>query len=398
MRSIMRTVSVFSALVFALVLAVGLVFGQQGGNLPASEHYAWDLQTPVKVIGGISVPGNPLHFDISWVDQASGRYYLADAGNKSVDVFDARNDSFLGRIIGFHGTAAPTDPCGSFDGQGPSGVLVTPNNQLWATDAHGTVKVFDLTDAQPPFNLTAIATISTGAQCRADELAFDPSDHVIIVGNPAETTPFAALISSDPPFNVLGQIPFLGAGGLEQSLWDSELQRFLTNVPGTGNSGVVAVINPRTMQVQTTYATPGCAGSGLALAPFQHLLVGCSGGQPLLILNALNGDVLNTIPEIHGADEVWYNSSDGRFYAASNTPPTPVLGVIDAETNTFLQAVPSGPVAHSVAAYRENKHVFVPIGPPTKTVPMDTCAIRFGFPANTGCIAVYAHGAEPGAE
>jgi hypothetical protein len=89
---------------------------------------------------------------------------------------------------------------------------------------------------------------------------------------------------------------------------------------------------------------------------------------------------------------------DGRFYAASNTPPTPVLGVIDAETNTFLQAVPSGPAAHSVAAYRENDHVFVPIAPPTKTVPADTCAIMFGFPANRGCIAVYAHGAEPGAE
>jgi hypothetical protein len=135
--------------------------------------------------------------------------------------------------------------CGPFDGQGPSGVLVTPNNQLRATDAHGTVKVFDLTDAQPPFNLARIATIFIGAQCRADELAFDPSDHLIIVGNPAENPPFAALISSDPPYNLLGQIPFPGAGGLEASVWDPELQRFLTNVPGTGNSGVVAVIQSK---------------------------------------------------------------------------------------------------------------------------------------------------------
>jgi hypothetical protein len=69
----------------------------------------------------------------------------------------------------------------------PSGVLVTPNNQLWATDAHGTVKVFDLTNAQPPFsNVSPIATISTGAQCRSDEIGFDPNDHVIMVGNPAD--------------------------------------------------------------------------------------------------------------------------------------------------------------------------------------------------------------------
>src|SRR5215470_1101450 len=294
------------AVVFVFVLAIAARSGQTGEANPP----------PVKLVGGIVVPGNPLRFDISWVDQVSGRYYLADAGNKGVDVFDAQNDSFLGRIIGFHGLAAPTDPCGPFDGQGPSSILVTPNNRLWASDANGTVKVFDLTDAQPPFNLAPIATILTDAQCRADELAFDPADHVIIVGNPAEATPFVSLISADPPYNVSRPILFPGASGLEASVWDPELRRFLTNVPGTRNSGIVAVVNPRTMQVDATYLTPGCSGRGLALAPFQHLLVGCGGGQPLLILNALNGQVLKSVPEIHSADEVWYNSSDGRFYAA----------------------------------------------------------------------------------
>ncbi len=386
-------VSSLSALLCIFVLAVGACSGQDHPNSAASEQRKANLETQMKLVGGILDPGDPLHFDISWVEEDSDRYYLADAGNKSVDVFDARNDLFLGRIIGFHGTAAPTDPCGTFDGQGPSGILVTPDNKLWVTDAHGTVKVFDLTNAQPPFNLSPVATIFTDALCRADELAFDPKDHVIAVGNPAETPPFATLISSEPPYSVLGQIQFPNASGLEASVWDPELSdgRFLTNVPGTGNSGFVAVINPKTIQVEATYTTPGCASGGLALGLFQHLLVGCSNGQPLLILDALNGHLLNTITQIHGADEVWYNSGDRRFYAASNTPPTPVLGVIDAATSTFLQAVPSGPAAHSVAALRANNHVFVPIGPPTKTVATDTCTIIFGFPPNRGCIAVYAH-------
>ena len=393
MKSENRKVSAFLALLFTLILTAGASLGQSQANSEPNEQDRKRLETRIKLVGGILVPGEPLHFDISWVDEDSKKYYLADAGNKSVDIFDARNDLFLGRVIGFHGTAAPTDPCGAFDGQGPNGVLVTPDHKLWVTDAHGAVKIFDLTDAQQPFNLSPIATISTDAQCRADELAFDPNDHVILVGNPAETPPFVTLISSEPPYNVLAQISFPGASGLQASVWDPELSdgRFLTNVPGAGNSGFVAVINPRTVQVDTTYTTPDCAGSGLALGQFQHLLVGCSNGQPLLILNALNGDVLNTITQIPGADEVWYNSGDGRFYAASNTPPTPVVGVIDAATNTFLEAVPSGPAAHSVAALRENNHVFVPIGPPTKTVPTDNCAIMFGFPANRGCIAVYAH-------
>ena len=389
-------VSILFTLVFVFGLATGARSDQDGDHgdrdCRESEHHAHNLKTPLKLVGGILVPGNPLRFDISLVDQQSERYYLAEAGNASVDVFDAENDLYLGRIGGFHGAAAQNDPCGRIDGQGPSGVLTTPNNKLWVSDAHGTVKVFDLTNAQPPFNLTPIATISTGAQCRADEMAFDPKDHLVIVGNPAETPPFGTLISSNPPYEVVGQIPFPGAGGFEQSVWDSEVHggRFLVNVPGTGNSGMVAVIDPKAAAVETTYATPGCAGSGLALGPFQHLLVGCSSG-PLLIVNALNGHVLNIITQIPGADEVWYNSGDGRFYAASNTAPNPVLGVIDAETNMFLQALPSGASGHSVAAFRETNHVFVPIGIPSATIPTDTCAAMLGFPAKTGCIAVYAH-------
>ena len=121
--------------------------------------------------------------------------------------------------------------------------------------------------------------------------------------------------------------------------------------------------------------------------------MGCSSG-PELILNALNGHILSTITEISSADEVWYNSGDDRFYAASNNAVNPVLGVIDAETTTFLQALPSGPGAHSISAFRETNHIFVPVGIPTATIPTDTCAAMFGFPAKTGCIAVYAHESE----
>lgn len=56
-----------------------------------------NAKKPVKLLGGILLPGNPLRFDISWVDQATGRYYLAEGGNAAVDVIDAENDIYLGR-------------------------------------------------------------------------------------------------------------------------------------------------------------------------------------------------------------------------------------------------------------------------------------------------------------
>jgi len=61
-------------------------------------------------------------------------------------------------------------------------------------------------------------------------------------------------------------------------------------------------------------------------------------------------------------------------------PNGPVLGVIDARTNLWLQNVATNANSHSVAADSGNNHVFVPL--------------QSGVPCTTqsanGCIGVYA--------
>jgi DNA-binding beta-propeller fold protein YncE len=388
---------VLVALALALILNVDAHPPQQKKGPEKSSsatHSRAGMQKPLKLVGAILVPGNPLRFDISWVDPARGRYYLAEGGNAAVDVIDAENNLYLGRISGFHGLPATDDPCGRIEGMGPNGVVVTPDNYLWADDAHGTVKVFDLSSAKPPFTgMTPAATISTGAVCRADEIGFDPKDHVIVVGNPEEHPPFATIISSDAPYDVLSKIPFPDASGLEQPLWDPGLKggRMLLTVPGKGEGSMVAVLDlrkPKSPVVETTYSTPNC-GSGLALGPSQHLLVGCGGGRPLIILNALTGKIITTVADTHGADEVWYNPGNNQFYAPSGQNPTPTLSVIDAESGKLRYNLPAGPGSHSVAAYSGNNHVFVPIAIPSQASPADACNVLFGLPEKQGCIAVY---------
>jgi DNA-binding beta-propeller fold protein YncE len=389
---------VFVALALPFILKVDAYPRQQDDRAEkhsTASHSRIAAKKSIKLVGAILVPGNPIRFDISWVDQSRARYYLAESGNAAVDVFDAENNLFLGRISGFHGLAATDDPCGRIEGMGPNGVLVTPDNHLWADDAHGTVKVFDLSSAKPPFNgLILTATISTGAVCRADELGFDPKDHVIVVGNPEEHPPFATIISSDAPYEVLSKIPFPDASGLEQALWDPGLKngRMLLTVPGKGEGSEVAVLDlskPQSPVVETTYSTPNC-GSGLALGPSQHLLVGCGGGRPLIIVSAATGKIITTVTDTHGADEVWYNAGDNHFYAPSGQNPTPTLSVIDAESGKLLYNLPAGPGSHSVAAYSGNNHVFVPIAIPTPASPTDACNVLFGLPEKQGCIAIYA--------
>jgi hypothetical protein len=50
----------------------------------------------LKQVGVIAVPGEKLtNFDISFIDQATGRYYFADRSNKAIDIFDTRTDKFV---------------------------------------------------------------------------------------------------------------------------------------------------------------------------------------------------------------------------------------------------------------------------------------------------------------
>lgn len=383
-----------------VLIALGVSFGLTLKAIARPRPAGAEL----KLSKAVSAPGKPLRFDISWVDESSERYYLGEAGNAGVDVFDARKEVYLGRIGGFHGAPAANDPCESFEGMGPSGVVVTPDNKLWATDAHGTVKEFDVAGAKAPFDLKPIATVTTGATCRADEIGYDPKDRVIMVGNPGEAdlkpyrAPFASFISADTPVQVLGKIAFskadgfaFNATGLEQPLWDPALGNFLVPVQGD-DEGLLALIKvdkaAKKFTVEKTFKTPKCNGTGLALGPSGHLLVGCDDGHPLLIMNPATGQVLKTVPEIHGSDEVWYNPGDQRFYAAAGGAP-PAIGVIDATTNEFLQNLPSGPGAHSVAAFAKTNHVFAPIGAPNPKIKVNSC-VTSGLPAANGCIAVYA--------
>ena len=109
------------------------------------------------------------------------------------------------------------------------------------------------------------------------------------------------------------------------------------------------------------------------------------------MLNALSGNVITTVTGTHGADELWYNPGDKRFYAPSGFGANPTLSVIDAETGALLDSLPAGPGVHSVAAFRGNNHVFVPVAVPTATALTDMCNVMFSLPAKQGCIAVYAY-------
>lgn len=214
-------------------------------------------------IASIPVPGLR-SFDISWVDRSTQTYYLADRTHGAVDVFSAENNTPITRFGGFVGFT------GNNDTSGPNGVVVVhPEHEVWAGDGNSTVKVIDLGSGQ------TVATISTGGTARADELAFDQKDHLLLIVNDADDPPFVSLISV-PDRTVVAKIVFSAANGvdatngIEQPVWDPETHRFYVAVPQIGpneSNGGIVVIDPDTKQIETTFPVSQCQPHGLAL-PF----------------------------------------------------------------------------------------------------------------------------------
>jgi hypothetical protein len=387
---------------------------------------------PIPATKTNTTAGKMYVFDISFVDQTTQTYYLADRSNAVVDVVDARTNKLVSQISatpafkGFTGTNATS---------GPNGV-VAAFPWLFVSDANSRVVTIDLRNGK------TVGDVSTGGApgLRADEMAYDPKDGLLLAVNNADTPPFATLINVNKATGALAVVKRVtldvahtgvdAQNGAEQPVWEPVTGKFYLSIPQIGpnekDGAVIRISTAGTVEVQ--YPVEFCQPAGLTVGPNVDLLVGCSTvfdtagnvwdstknvtAAPIqVIIDARTGKIDATIPGVGAGDEVWFNSGDGNYYTASSASPlrptevvgaTPltaqgahILGVIDARGQTLKQLVPTfsvpattGPLAHaastghSVAANARNNHVFVPLG------------ANNVFPnCLTGCIAVYGTGA-----
>jgi len=403
---------------------------------------------PVSLLFTIPVPvaasnttGGMYGFDISWVDPVTQTYYLGDRSNAAVDAFNANTGTFIRHITatppfaGVKLNAAGTAVNNNISGPNgvTTGLVGSGQNCLFAGDGDSRVVSFALPSG------SQVSSLSTGGLFRADEMAFDPKDGLLIAANNADSPPFATVIAVGPRCGMVisKKITFsFATNGAEQAVWDPTTQRFYMSVPsisGTtatpGPTGAIAVINPLTGIVEKQLPINYCMPAGLALGPNQTFLAGCSVvydtlGDPWSGSDTNTADPLQVIIDTTGAysyvsgigssDEVAFNSGDNHFYTGTSNSPysahpvasktgatsttdqaAAILGVIDATSQTLDQIVPTfnvpgvmpllGPPpghpagsSHSVAVNALNNWVFVP-HPANNAIP--GCL--------TGCIGVY---------
>jgi len=412
-------------------MSLGCTLFDNGVTVPAAD-------APVALVAAITVPGNPITSGTkSWVDAqmptpgvylGSLRFYLTDVSNAGVDIIDASNNTYLGRVPGFVGAAGTAGGTPTTNGAGPNSIVFAPGNVSFVSDGNSTVQVVDNSSMKIIASVSTAITACDGGTAtthycgRTNEITYDPEDQIVFVQNPsplAVAAPHGAIdnygtfISAVAPYAALGTISFPGAAGQEAPLWDPDLHRILTAVSGSltgtapnqtvANPQYVAVIDPkvRPFTVEKKYvidcqALTGTVALGIndpALGPDQHMVIPAC-GKPV-IMDARTGTVLTVITQVGGGNETWYNPGDRRFYVTGADATTGVtsLGVIDAVTNRWLQNVPAPQITNPTASV-VNNHIFAVVQVTAAQVadPTTDNSACAGFGAKgKGCIAVFAH-------
>src|SRR5215831_17909164 len=382
-----------------LVVLVSLVL------LGTGSSHAVQSGVSVKLLKTIPIPGTTANttngklysFDISFVDDQTQTYYLADRSNVAVDVVDAKTAALSQQISvspPFAGVvpAADCNKIGGSNCSGPNGV-VAAYPWLFVTDGGSRVVNIDLRTGQ--IALGGDVVTAANDPNRADELAYAPELGLLLVINNADAVPFGTFISVNKMTGALTvgtKITFTAAtNGAEQPVWDPGTGKFYLSIPEingnqTNQHGAVLRIST-SGEVEATYPVDFCGPAGLALGPNGDLLVGCNsvfdtaGGRwtgnadrdtntaapQYVILDAQTGTIDQHVLGVGAGDEVWFNEGDSHYYTASSgsplapnaiTPARPpvgtattapvltaqgaaILGVIDAVSQTLEQLVPT---------------------------------------------------------
>jgi DNA-binding beta-propeller fold protein YncE len=338
------------------------------------------IATPVhaaglRQVGTIAILGEPINqFGSLAIDQATGLGYLADKDNSGVVVFDTKTNKFVTRITGFVGMAKDGNKAG------PNGlVVVTGGEELWVSDGDSTVKIVDLKTN------TITGTISTGGKSRANAMALDPVNRVVIVANSNDDPPYLNLISAQGDHKILAKIPIKdSAENIERSAYHVPSGTFYTVIPvlrGDASKGLLAQTDPRTGKLVQLHQIENCHPHSLSVVSDMTIFMGCSSahgpspkpGGDLAIFDIPSGKLEGYGPGLGGNGGSTVDPKLGRYYHATSHG---ALLVVDTKTRALVQKVETSNGARSLDVNLSTDRVYL-----ATTAKDGGCG---------GCIVVYA--------
>ena len=335
-RNMVRGGTPCAVLLLAAVVALSLLVGRVAG---ADMSFA----LPLPNVAIPPIQGKTGSFDIMEIDQAAHLLYVADRTDQGVDVFDISTP------------AARYVETISF-GTGTNGVSLAKNvNKVFVTTNDSRVAVVDADPSSPTYR-KIVASLSTGGKKRADELDYDPLHRKIYAANSDD----GIVVAIDAVRNrIIKKWTDMGEG-LEQPRYNrGNGMMYMTS----SDQNAVFQFDPgRDVLVKKFDVGAACNPNGLAINPrTNQALLGCSNRKtPITALWDLNGGrVIQTFIQVGAGDMTVYSpKADLFFFAASNFPSGPVIGVFTASNVRWVANIPSVTGAHAVAFDETNNVLY----------------------------------------
>ncbi len=308
-------------------LAVSLVFLFLFGLGTSSNAQTKSVE--YKVIDKIHLPGETW-WDYPSIDAATGRLFVSRG--TEVQVVNVRDGKLVGTIPntkGVHGIALAEDL----------------NKGFISNGADSSVTVFNLK------TLKVITKIPvTGKD--PDAILYDPFTHRVFTcnGRTANSTVIDARKDK-----VIGTIDL--SGSPEFSATDGHGKIYI-NIE---DKSLIDEINPKTMKIENVWpVAPGEHPSGLAIDAKNHVLFSVCHNKLMVVMNALDGKVITTLPIGGRVDGASYDPVLQRAYSSNGEGTLTIVQREGRSSYKVLEDLPTQMGARTIALDLKTHRLYLP--------------------------------------
>ena len=302
----------FTVYLAALIISSGTLIAQSNYRIANRIHVEGD--------GG---------WDYLNVDEVNGRIFVSHATvAQAVDISTGKLAGTIPDTKGIHGIAIATDLNKGFTSNGRDSSVTVFN-----------LKTFEV--------ITKI--INTGRN--PDAILYDPFSQKVFTCNGGSSN---STVIDAKTNKIIATIPLDGRP--EFSVTDGKGKIYI-NIE---DKSLINVINTATLKVEQHWPiAPGEGPSGLALDNENHRLFSVCGNKLMVIIDAISGKVITTLPIGDRCDGVAFDPGKKRAYSSNGEGSITVVQEENANSFKVLETVTTQPGAKTIAINKATHHLYL---------------------------------------
>ena len=291
--------------------------------------FSLSAQSNYRIINKISLPGEGF-WDYISIDEGNGKIYASHSS--VVQVVDIRTGKQVGEIP---------------DTKGVHGIAIAPelNKGFTSNGRDSSVTVFNLV------SLEVAKKIKVTGQ-NPDAILYDSFSKRVFTGN-GRSASFSVIDAVNEE-----EITTIPLDGKPEAIVTDGKGKIYVNIE---DKSCINVIDATTLKVISHWPiNPGEEPSGLALDNKTHRLVSVCGNKLMVIVDALSGKVLTTLPIGEGCDGAAFDPFYKRVYSSNGEGTMTVVQEENENSFKVLETIPTQPSARTIALDRTTHHIYMP--------------------------------------